>query len=91
MQVIFYGILLVHPKTVITELPETQTGFFFEPIMTCPMAPFFPLQFCCPFFRQVICLWSISMFNLSGHNSGCCSQSLVLSYIRIVRHAQLGK
>ena len=30
------------------------------------------------------------MFNLVGHSLRCCSQCLVLSYIRIVKDAQLG-
>ena len=44
-QVSFDGILLVCPSTVMAELPGTQTGFCFEPITTCPMAPFFLLKY----------------------------------------------
>ena len=43
-QVILDGILLVCPSTVMTEFPGMQTGFCFEPIVTCPMAPSFPLK-----------------------------------------------
>ena len=48
-QVTFDGILLVHPGTVITEFPGTQTGVFFEPILTCPTSPSFALKFCWSF------------------------------------------
>ena len=49
-QVILGEILLVCPCTVIAELPGKQTGFCFEPIVTCPMVPFFLLKFNWSFF-----------------------------------------
>ena len=42
---IFDGILLVYSRAVITEFLGTQSGFFFEPIVTCPMSPFLSAKF----------------------------------------------
>ena len=49
-QVIFSETLLVHSSTVMAKLPGTQTGFCFEPIVTCPMTPSFLLKFKWSFF-----------------------------------------
>ena len=85
--VILDGNLLACPSTVTAELLGTQTGFFFEPIMTCPMAPVFSLNFCWSVFRQVICLWGLSLFNFSK----CCSQCLVLFAHQNSRRHTIGK
>ena len=90
-QVISDGILLVHPGTVMAKLPGTQTGFCFESVVTCPMAPSFPLKFHQSFFRQVICLWGLTMFNLLGHNFICCSQCLVLLVCQNSERCTIGK
>ena len=90
-QVILGGMLLVCPGTVMAALPGTQTGFCFEPNVICPMVPSFLLKSNQSFFRQVICLWGLTTFNILGHNFWCCSQCIVLLYIGIVKNPPLGK
>ena len=92
MHVIFYGSLLVCPRTVIAELPWIQTGFFFEPMVTCPICPSSADLDCWSFlFRQVICLWGFRLFNLLGHDLRCSCQHVVLSCVWMLVDAQLGE
>ena len=86
---IFDGIL-VHPKTVVTKFPWTQIGFFWASSDLSYESISSKILFVV-FYRQVICLWGFGLSNLLGHDFRCCSQSLVLLYVWMVKDAQLGK
>ena len=45
------GILFVHLSTVMTEFLGMQTGFFFDPIVTCPVCLVLLPKFCWSFFK----------------------------------------
>ena len=82
----FGGILFVCSYMVITAFLGMQTGFLFEPTVTCPICLVLLPKFCWSFFS----LWGFYLITLLGHSLGRHPQPNTFTCVWIVVDTKLG-